>query len=84
MAFVNPWDLRSIYDLLVFKCPECFFDTPSKQSIINHACEDHPESISCLENITDGSLEDVLIPSCAYIKVEKDPIESNENDILRR
>ena len=82
MAFVNPWDLRSIYDLLVFKCPECFFDTPSKQSIINHACEDHPESISCLENIADGSLEDVLIPSCAYIKVEEPLIESNENDIL--
>ena len=41
----NPWDIESIYELQFFNCPSCIFKDQSKQEIINHAYEVHPESI---------------------------------------
>ena len=54
-----PWDLRSIYDLQYFCCPECNYRIQVKQDLINHAYEDHPECVDYLNNIQDGSLCDI-------------------------
>ena len=78
--YENPWDIKSIYDLLVFKCPLCLFDSPSKQSFVNHACGNHPESIPCLLSIGDGSLEDVIIPSS--IKLEEPSVGTFDDHFM--
>ena len=38
----NPWDISSIYDLAYFNCPECDFQTQSKQEFIDHTSNNHP------------------------------------------
>ena len=58
----NLWNIESIYMLQYFICPSCEFKHVSKQNIICHAFESHPESVNYLKNITDGSLYDVLCP----------------------
>ena len=58
----NPWNIDSIYDLQFFNCPSCFFKDSSKQEIINHAFEIHPDSINCLAKIKDESLSDIIWP----------------------
>ena len=58
----NPWNIHSTYELQYFNCPSCIFKSYSKQEIVNHACEFHPESLTFLENITDNSLADVICP----------------------
>ena len=58
----NPWNIESIYMLQYFICPSCGYKHVSKQNIIFHAFESHPESVNYLKNITDGSLYDVLCP----------------------
>ena len=58
----NTWDIESIYELQFFNCPSCIFKDQSKQEIINHAYEIHPESIESLKNIKDKSLMDVVLP----------------------
>ena len=59
---LNPWSVQSIYDLMYFNCPSCVFKNNSKQEFINHAYEFHPNAIPLLNNILDGSLDDVNIP----------------------
>ena len=58
----NPWNIHSIYELQYFNCPSCVFRDRTKQEIINHAYEFHPESIEFLMNIDDKSLIDVILP----------------------
>ena len=58
----NLWNIESIYMLQYFICPSCGYKHVSKQNIIFHAFESHPESVNYLKNITDGSLYDVLCP----------------------
>ena len=58
----NPWNIKSIYDLQCFSCPSCDFKNDSKQEIITHAYQKHPESIEFLSNIRDNSLSDVTCP----------------------
>ena len=58
----NPWNIKSIYDLQCFSCPSCDFKNDSKQEIITHAYQKHPESIKFLSNIRDNSLSDVTCP----------------------
>ena len=58
----NPWNIDSIYKLQYFICPSCIFKDHSKQEIINHACENHPDSIEFLNNIKDNSLVDIICP----------------------
>ena len=60
--FDNPWNIQSIYDLQYFNCPSCFFKKRSKQEIVNHAYEFHPDSIKFLSNLRNNSLEDVTCP----------------------
>ena len=66
----NPWLITSIYDLQYFNCPSCIFKNPSKQDIINHAYDCHPESIEHLMNIDDNSLMDVSLPWDINVKQE--------------
>ena len=91
MEYENPWDVKSVYDLLVFKCPACIFLNTSKQKFVNHAFEDHPESIASLLNVSDGSLEDVLIPedhtgeedleNCDKTNIDPVKLEVYEGDV---
>ena len=66
----NPWNIQSIYDLQYFNCPACVFKNPSKQEIVNHAYDFHPESIEHLMNIDDNSLMDVSLPWDINVKKE--------------
>ena len=58
----NPWNIHSIYELQYFNCPSCIFKNSSKQEIIYHAYDYHPESIEFLENIRRDCLIDVICP----------------------
>ena len=58
----NPWHIQSIYELQYFICPSCTFKDHSKQEIINHTYEFHPDCIQFLSNITDNSLHDIVCP----------------------
>lgn len=58
----NPWNIRSIYELQYFNCPSCAFRDPSKQELVNHAYEFHPEAVIFLSCIKDYSLFDVVCP----------------------
>ena len=49
----NPWSIQSIEEFQYFNCPSCFFKDKSKQGFVNHACENHPESIEHLKEIQD-------------------------------
>ena len=58
----NPWNIQSIYDLQFFNCPSCMFKNHSKQKLVNHAYEIHPESIEYLMNLDDESISDIEFP----------------------
>ena len=58
----NPWEIHSIYDLQYFCCPDCVYRSQVKQDMVNHAFENHPNSIDYLTNIQDGSLCDIVCP----------------------
>ena len=58
----NKWDVSSIYELMYYHCPSCNYQIEQKQKFIDHACKSHPEVIENLKNITDGSLEDIIVP----------------------
>ena len=75
----NPWNIQSIYELQYFKCPSCeFIKHYSKQELINHASESHPESIEYLRKINDNSLYDVTFPwnsLVSEIKIEEQNLD---------
>ena len=58
----NPWSIQSLYDLQYFNCPSCIFKNQSKQELVNHAYEAHPESVEYLMNINDKSTIDIIFP----------------------
>lgn len=58
----HPWGLSSLYGYQFFCCPECEFKVHEKQTFVNHAYTDHPDSIDYLSSINDNSLEDVTFP----------------------
>ena len=58
----NQWNVNSIYELHFFNCRSCIFKSNSKQEIVTHACEFHPESMTFLQNVIDNSLADVICP----------------------
>ena len=75
---INPWNIKSVYELQYFVCPSCVFKDPSKQNIINHAYKFHPESIDYLENINDDSLTDIIIPWKIKNEINSDTYEENK------
>ena len=73
----NPWNIQSIYDLQYFNCPSCVYKNHSKQELIDHAYDFHPESIEYLMHVNDKSLIDVILPW----NVSEKEIKSEENDL---
>ena len=71
----SPWDVRSLYELQVYDCPVCVFQDWSKQSFVNHAVQNHPESVQYLSNILDDSLIDVDCPWNKSTDDDKKPFE---------
>ena len=67
----NPWNIESIYELQFFICPSCEFKNHSKQIFLNHAFENHPESVNSIISLQDGSLNDVIINIPANISYDK-------------
>ena len=52
----NPWNIHSFFELQYWICPTCSYKNRSKQEMVNHAYEYHPESVYFLNNINDNSL----------------------------
>ena len=80
----NPWDVRSLYELQVYDCPECVYQDWSKQSFINHAVKSHPVSVQYLSNIQDNSLEDAVCPWLENVEENnpgEDTFENHNVDI---
>ena len=67
----NPWNISSIYELQYFNCPSCIFKNRSKQEIVSHAYECHPESVNFLSKISDNSLYDIIYPWNDFIIKEE-------------
>ena len=82
----NPWNIQSIYELQYFKCPSCeFIKHYSKQELINHASESHPESIEYSSKINDNSLCDVTFPwnsLVSEIKIEEQNLDEKIEESL--
>ena len=77
----NPWNIQSLYELQYFLCPSCIYKNQSKQELVNHAYECHPESIEYLMNLHDHSMMDLTFP-WNESKDEKhdDQIETKDED----
>ena len=58
----NPWHIQSLYELQYFNCLSCSYKNKSKQDIVNHVYDLHPEAIDALNNISDGSTENLDLP----------------------
>ena len=82
----NPWNIASIYDLQFFNCPTCDFKDYTKQELVNHAYDFHPNSIPFLINIKDESLIDVNFPWDVK-DIKKEPevelTETKENEEIK-
>ena len=70
----NPWDIKSVYEFLVYKCPVCDFSSPAKQKFVNHACFYHPESVAHFLTVNDGSVADVVIPTSTKLEEHLEPV----------
>ena len=75
----NPWDVCSLFEFNYFCCPECEFKTrsysieQSAQDFVNHASSNHPWAVNFLQQISDGSIDNVILPkenNSSQIKVE--------------
>ena len=76
----NPWSIHSIYELQYFICPSCSFKDHSKQELINHAYEFHPDCVNYLE-IRDNSLNDIVCPWNELSKeIKLEPSDENIHD----
>ena len=79
----NPWQLMSLFQLQFYNCPTCDYKNKSKQIFVNHACSTHPESISYLKEINDGSIDDISwtsndVNETALFDFEKEPISEKD------
>ena len=77
----NPWNIQSIYELQFFNCPSCTYKDHSKQKLIDHAYEIHPDCVYFLSKINDNSLFDVLCP-WNEIFVTKIEIDETDSQVL--
>ena len=76
----NPWQLMSLFQLQFYNCPTCDYKNNSKQIFVNHACSTHPESISYLKQINDGSIDDISWTWSDFKEtyLEKEPISEKD------
>ena len=75
----NPWEVTSLFEFNYFFCPECEFKTrsdsiaKSAQNFVNHASHSHPWAVSFLQQISDGSIDDITFHNendLSEVKVE--------------
>ena len=76
----NPWNIESIYEFQYFNCPTCKFKNHSKQEFIDHAYNSHSEATEYLNNIKDGSIDDVSVPNISNLSNKKDEVEENNEE----
>merc|ERR1740129_192143 len=75
----NPWYVSSIFEFNYFCCPECDFSTKSdfkKESIqdfVNHASSKHPRALDSLQQIYDGSLDNITFPVINATGIKEEP-----------
>ena len=58
----NPWTVQSIYEFHFYNCPTCSYRHYSKQEFVNHSFYTHLDSVIGLQDISDGSLSDIICP----------------------
>ena len=85
---MNPWNVFSLFEFSYFCCPECNFKIrsdnieQSAQDFVNHASHNHPWAVPYLQQINDGSLDDVIFSEennvNIKVEIEHDPKESEE------
>ena len=75
----NPWDVCSLFEFNYFCCPECEFKTrsysieQSAQDFVNHASHNHPWAVNFLQQISDGSIDNIILSKendSSQVKVE--------------
>ena len=77
----NPWDVCSLFEFNYFCCPECKFKTrsysieQSAQDFVNHASHNHPWSVNFLQQISDGSIDNITLPKENGLSSVKDQIK---------
>ena len=78
----NPWDIQSIYEFQYFNCPSCSYKNQSKQEFVNHAYDEHPDSVSYLSNLVDvESFRDIDCPwDMKYTKFQQSLLEIPPNE----
>ena len=68
----DTWVIQSLYELQYFNCPGCSYKSKSKQEVIDHLYEEHPEGLLTLRNIKDDSLrEESSMKLSSQISLEK-------------
>ena len=75
------WNVESIFEFQYFNCPICPFKNELKQDFVNHSFISHPESVSYLKKISDGSLYDIISPWESSYKGEDIETENFKNEI---
>ena len=79
----NPWQVESIQEFLVLKCPECAFDSKEENTFQDHAINNHPLSFILFGNpIKEECFEDPIIIEEHKLESEEDWDYTNESDIL--
>merc|ERR1712105_174039 len=74
------WLASSIFDFCYFCCPECDEKSKDKQEFVNHASAYHKGAVETLQQISDGSLDDVYLSGVPLttiypINVKEEPID---------
>ena len=62
----KPWIASSIFDFQYFCCPECDDKSKDKQEFVNHASIYHRGALEILQQISDGSLDNIEFPNNKY------------------
>ena len=69
---LNPWQVESIQEFLVLKCPECAFDSKEEDTFQYHAIENHPLSFVLFQkSIKQECFEDPLTVSEHKLDIEQ-------------
>ena len=56
----NPWDVSSLDELLVFRCPECIFHTRERNDFIEHAKKKHTLSFGFFGSRNEKKFHEIM------------------------
>ena len=74
----NPWNIKSIQDLLYYNCPDCHSKYKFKQDIVKHVVNFHPECLKFLIEIEEFGF--VVVPSNDETIENEDFMEDLDDD----